>query len=167
MLRLRRWVEDPRVEILLSLLTPFLAYWPPQHLGGSGVLATVCTGLYISWNGFRLISAATRLQGIFFWDFFIYVIEGVVFLLTGLQARALMSGMKGLPLTQLLIHAGVVCGVVILTRFIWMYPATYLPRWLFPAIARRDPSPPGNGRSCSRSRVCAASSRSQPRSPFP
>ena len=142
MLRLRRWVEDPRVEILLSLLTPFLAYWPPQHLGGSGVLATVCTGLYISWNGFRLISAATRLQGIFFWDFFIYVIEGVVFLLTGLQARALMSGMKGLPLTQLLIHAGVVCGVVILTRFIWMYPATYLPRWLFPAIARRDPSPP-------------------------
>jgi monovalent cation/hydrogen antiporter len=50
--------------------------------------------------------------------------------------------MKGLPLTQLLIHAGVVCGVVILTRFIWMYPATYLPRWLFPSIARRDPSPP-------------------------
>lgn len=64
MLRLRRWVHDTRIEITLSILTPFLAYWPPQHLGGSGVLATVTAGLYISWNGLRLISAATRLQGI-------------------------------------------------------------------------------------------------------
>ena len=63
MLRLRRWVREPRVEITLMFLTPFLAYWPPEHLGGSGVLATVTAGLYISWNGLRLISAATRLQG--------------------------------------------------------------------------------------------------------
>ena len=71
MLRLRRWVHNPPVEITLSVLTPFLAYWPPEHLGGSGVLATVTAGLYISWNGLRLISAATRLQGIFFWSFFL------------------------------------------------------------------------------------------------
>ena len=92
MLRLRRWVRDPRIEIMLSVLTPFLAYWPPEHLGGSGVLATVTAGLYISWNGLRLISAATRLQGIFFWDFLIYLIEGMVFLITGLQARTLIAG---------------------------------------------------------------------------
>ncbi len=91
MLRLRRWVHDPRIEITLSILTPFLAYWPPEHLGGSGVLATVTAGLYISWNGLRLISAATRLQGIFFWDFLIYLIEGMVFLITGLQARTLIA----------------------------------------------------------------------------
>jgi NhaP-type Na+/H+ or K+/H+ antiporter len=48
MLRLRRWVDDPRIEITLAVLTPFLAYWPPEHLGGSGVLATVTTGLYSS-----------------------------------------------------------------------------------------------------------------------
>jgi len=66
MLRLRRWVNDPLIEILLSILTPFLAFWPPVHLGGSGVLATVTAGLYVSWNGPRLISAATRLQGVFF-----------------------------------------------------------------------------------------------------
>jgi CPA1 family monovalent cation:H+ antiporter len=82
-LRLRRWVADPSIEITLSFLTPFLVYWPPQHLGGSGVLATVAAGLYVSWEGPRLISAATRLQGIFFWDFFIYLIEGLVFLATG------------------------------------------------------------------------------------
>src|ERR1700734_1621768 len=142
MLHLRRWVREPRIEILLSVLTPYLAYWPPQHLGGSGVLATVTTGLYISWNGLRLISAPTRLQGIFFWYFLIYMINGMVFLLTGLQARTLSAGVKSYPATQLIVSAVVVSAVVIATRFIWMFPATYLPRWLIPAVARKDPSPP-------------------------
>ena len=141
-LRLRRWVHDPRIEITLSILTPFLAYWPPAHLGGSGVLATVTAGLYISWNGLRLISAATRLQGIFFWDFFIYLIEGMVFLITGLQARTLIARIGDHSLSELAISAAVVSAVVIVARFVWMYPATYLPRWLFPPIKRRDPSPP-------------------------
>ena len=95
MLRLRHWVRDPRIEVALSILTPFAAYWPPQHLGGSGVLATVTAGLYISWNGLRLISAATRLQGIFFWDFLMYLTDGFVFLITGLQARTLIAGIHG------------------------------------------------------------------------
>src|SRR5438045_8822423 len=95
MLHLRRWVRDPRIEITLSILTPFLAYWPPEQIGGSGVLATVTTGLYISWNGLKLISAATRLQGVFFWDFVNYLIEGMVFLVTGLQVRSVISGIRG------------------------------------------------------------------------
>jgi monovalent cation/hydrogen antiporter len=142
MLRLRRWVHEPRIEVMLSILTPFVAYLPPQHLGGSGVLATVTTGLYISWNGLRLISAATRLQGIFFWDFFIYLTEGMVFLITGLQARTLIAGIHGASLVDLALSAALVCTVVIVARFVWMFPATYLPRWLIPSIARADPSPP-------------------------
>ncbi len=142
MLRLRRWVRDPQVEITLSILTPFLAYWPPEYLGGSGVLATVAAGLYISWNGLRLISAATRLQGIFFWEFFIYLIEGMVFLITGLQARTLIARIGNQAPSDLLMPALIVSAVVILARFVWIYPATYLPRWLFPRIRRRDPSPP-------------------------
>jgi monovalent cation/hydrogen antiporter len=102
----------------------------------------VTAGLYISWNGLRLISAATRLQGIFFWDFFIYLIEGMVFLITGLQARTLIARIGDQGITGLAISAAVVSAVVITTRFIWMYPATYLPRWLFPPLKRRDPSPP-------------------------
>jgi CPA1 family monovalent cation:H+ antiporter len=127
---------------MLSVLTPFIAYWPPEFLGGSGVLATVTTGLYISWNGLRLISPPTRLQGIFFWDFFIYVIEGMIFLLTGLQAHTLVTGLKSHTLSELVATGAIVSVVVIATRFVWMYPATYLPRWLSPALARRDPSPP-------------------------
>jgi CPA1 family monovalent cation:H+ antiporter len=142
MLRLRRWVDDPQIEILLSILTPFIAYWPPQHLGGSGVLATVVTGLYVSWHGMSVISAATRLQGIFFWDVLVYMVEGSVFLLTGLQARTLATGIANYSLSALVISAAVVSVVVILARFAWMFPATYLPRLLIPRIAREDPSPP-------------------------
>jgi len=142
MLRLRHWVRDPRIEVMLSILTPFAAYWPPQHFGGSGVLATVTAGLYISWNGLRLISAATRLQGIFFWDFLMYLTEGFVFLITGLQARTLIAGIHGDSLPDLAGSAAVVCAVVIVARFVWMFPATYLPRWMVPSIARDDPAPP-------------------------
>jgi CPA1 family monovalent cation:H+ antiporter len=141
-LRLRRWARDPRVELTLSVITPYFAYWPPEHMGGSGVLATVCAGLYISWNGLHLISAATRLQGVFFWGFLIYLVEGLVFLTTGLQAHALMARISQFPLRQLAVAAAVIAAVVIVARFVWVFPAAYLPRWLFPALRRRDPYPP-------------------------
>src|SRR4249919_1677750 len=121
MLRLRRFVGDPRIEITLSLLTPYIAYWPPEWLGGSGVLATVVTGLYISWNGLRLISAATRLQGIFFWDLLIYLLEGLVFLVTGLQAHALAQSLGSYSTRDLVLSALVVCAVIIVARFVWMF----------------------------------------------
>ena len=112
---------------MLSVLTPFITFWPPEHLAGSGVLATVTTGLYISWNGLRLIGADTRLQGIFFWDFFICLTKGMVFLVTGLQARAITAGFTSYSKSELTAAAAIVCAVVIVARFVWMYPATYLP----------------------------------------
>src|SRR4029077_1230159 len=140
-LRLRKWARDPRVEITLSLMTPYVAFWVPEHLGGSGVLATVAAGLFVSWNGPLLIPAATRLQGIFFWDLVIYLLEGFVFLVTGLQARTLLERMAVPSLRDLVLAVLLTVAVVILARFIWVFPATYLPRWLSPSLARRDPSP--------------------------
>ena len=112
-LRLRQWAQNPRVEITLSLMTPYLAYGIPEHLGGSGVLATVAAGLYVSWNGPRLISAATRLQGIFFWDLIIYLIEGFVFLITGLQARTLIEKAHDFPIRELLVAIAITVAIVI------------------------------------------------------
>ncbi|MEA2952841.1 MAG: monovalent cation/hydrogen antiporter [Alphaproteobacteria bacterium] len=141
-LRVRRWASDPRVEITLSLMTPYLAYWVPEHLGGSGVLATIAAGLYVSWKGPLLIPSTTRLQGIFFWDLIIYLIEGFVFLLTGLQARTLFAQTERFQLQDLAASTLVVTAVIIVARFIWVFPAVYLPRWLSASLARRDPSPP-------------------------
>jgi CPA1 family monovalent cation:H+ antiporter len=141
-LRARHYARDPQVEITLSLITPYLAYWVPEHLGGSGVIATVACGLYVSWNGPLWISSATRLQGIFFWDLVIYLIEGLLFLLTGFQMRLLYEKSKAFPLDDILLATALVAGIVIVARFVWVYPATYLPRVLSPALRRRDPSPP-------------------------
>jgi monovalent cation/hydrogen antiporter len=132
-LRLRRWAGDPRVEITLSLLTPYIAFLVPQYLGGSG--------LYVSWNGPLLIPAATRLQGIFFWDLLIYLLEGLLFLVTGMQLRVLIDRSEPMLLHQLALAVPLTVAVVLVTRFIWVYPAAYLPRWLSPSLARRDPVP--------------------------
>jgi monovalent cation/hydrogen antiporter len=140
-LRLRHRARDPQVEITLSLLTPYVAYWIPEHFGGSGVIATVACGLYISWNGPLLISAATRLQGIFFWDLVIYLIEGVLFLLTGFQMRLLFEKSKAFPLHDILSAIALVTVVIIVARFAWVFPATYGAR-LLKRLRERDPAPP-------------------------
>lgn len=140
-LRLRHWARDPQAEITLSLLTPYVAYLTPEHFGGSGVIATVACGLYISWNGPLLISAATRLQGIFFWDLVIYLIEGLLFLITGFQLRALLEKSKGFPFVDFLIATGLVMAVIIIARFVWVYAAIYMPRLLSRALQASDPAP--------------------------
>ena len=140
-LRARHYARDPQIEITLSLITPYLAYWIPEHLGGSGVIATVACGLYISWNGPLLISSATRLQGIFFWDLVIYLVEGLLFLLTGFQMRLLFEKSKAFPLQDILFATALVAIIVILARFAWVYPATYLPRLLSKRVRERDPAP--------------------------
>jgi monovalent cation/hydrogen antiporter len=141
-LRARRLARDPQIEITLSLLTPYISYWIPEHFGGSGVIATVACGLYTSWNGPLLISFATRLQGIFFWDLVIYLIEGLLFLLTGFEMRALFEKSKAFPLGNILIATALVTAIVVIARFVWVYPAIYLPRWLSKSLRKRDPSPP-------------------------
>jgi len=141
-LHLRQWAREPRVEITLSLMTPYVAFWLPAHLGGSGVLATIACGLYVSWNGPLLIPSATRLQGIFFWDLIVYLIEGMVFLLTGLQARILLDETRVFTIRELLIATACAAAIAIAARFIWVFPATYIPRWVSRRLAKRDPSPP-------------------------
>ncbi len=141
-LRLRHWAQNARVEITMSLMTPYLAFWAPEMVGGSGVLATVACGLFVSWNGPLLIPGATRLQGIFFWDLLIYMLEGFIFLLTGLEVRAVLERVQAFPVGEFLIAVLVTLTVLILTRFLWVFPATYLPRWLSPTLARQDPAPP-------------------------
>ena len=141
-LRARHRARDPQVEITLSLITPYIAYWIPEHFGGSGVISTVACGLYMSWNGPLLISSATRLQGIFFWDLVIYLIEGLLFLLTGFQMRSLFEKSKAFPLDDILFATALVAAIVIVARFAWLYPATYLPRIMSKRLRERDPAPP-------------------------
>src|SRR5215831_18498925 len=141
MLHIRHVAADPLAEVLLALATPFLSFWPPHAAGSSGVVACVATGLYVSWNGQHLIRPATRLQGYFIWGLISWSVEALVFLLTGLQARAVISRISGEGWNRALLAGALVSLTVILVRFVWVFPATYLPRWLIPAVGRADPPP--------------------------
>jgi CPA1 family monovalent cation:H+ antiporter len=99
-------------------------------------------GLFASWNGPLLISAATRLQGIFFWDLIVYLLEGMVFLVTGLQLRTLLDRTGAGILRDSILPISLTVLVLVAARFMWIYPAAHIPRWLSPSLARRDPLPP-------------------------
>jgi CPA1 family monovalent cation:H+ antiporter len=88
-----------------------------------------------------LISAATRLQGIFFWGLVIYLIEGLLFLLTGFQMRLLYEHSKAFPLNEILTLTALVTVMIVIARFIWTFPAIYVPR-MIKRVRLRDPSPP-------------------------
>ncbi|MFM2289723.1 MAG: hypothetical protein RL684_2866 [Pseudomonadota bacterium] len=141
MLRLRHVVDDSRAEVLLAIATPFLAFWPPHAAGGSGVIACVAAGLYVSWNGRRLIRPATRLQGYFIWDLIVWAVEALLFLLAGLQAHVVVSSLAGDAWQRALAAAALTSALIIVTRFAWVYLGTYLPYLLVPALRRSGTSP--------------------------
>jgi monovalent cation/hydrogen antiporter len=141
LLRLRHWAREPRIEVMVSLMTPFVAFWLPHALGGSGVLATVVAGLYTGSASAALIRSNTRLQALFFWDIVITVITGMIFLLTGLQARIVAAGLDAASLMRLMAYGLLISAVVIVVRFLWVFPATYLPRWLSRSVEANDPAP--------------------------
>jgi monovalent cation/hydrogen antiporter len=135
-------LADPVLENALWLLVPFVAFLPVERLGGSGVLAVVVAGLYVGHTAPRLSAYATRLQGGAIWRMIDFLLEAIVFALIGLQLRTVVDGLPPTPAGQLVLDVVAVVAAVVLTRVVWMFPATYLPRWLFPRIAARDPAPP-------------------------
>ena len=141
-----RWVQqqldDPPVQITLSLLTPFLAYLPAEHLHVSGVLAVVTAGIYLGWHSPVIVSARYRLQAFAFWEIVVFLLNGFVFIVIGLQLPGILRALLGQAFTRLIVDGLIVSVAVIVARFVWVFPVTYLSRWLFPKVRARDPSPP-------------------------
>jgi CPA1 family monovalent cation:H+ antiporter len=139
--QLRRRTEDALTEIAISLATAYFAYLPAELLGVSGVIAAVAAGVYLGWHAPRLIAPATRLQAFGTWEVLTFVLNGVLFILIGLQLPVVVDGLSGEPAGTVLLYAAAVCAVVIATRFAWVYPATWLPRRLSKRTRSRDPLP--------------------------
>jgi Na+/H+ antiporter len=139
---LRRRLDDPLLENALSLLTPFAAYLPAEQLGASGVLSVVVAGLYLGRRAPSLLSSTTRLQGQALWAMVTFLLEGFVFLMIGLQLPTVVDQLSGRSMGQLAGAAAAVSATVIVVRFAWVFPATYLPRRLSRRLRARDPAPP-------------------------
>jgi CPA1 family monovalent cation:H+ antiporter len=140
--RLLSALDEPPVEVLLTLLIPFVAYLPAESLGVSGVLAVVTAGLIAGWRSPRVMGSNARLLATSTWTMVIFVVNGLAFLLVGLQLRSVARSIESASELELLGAAALVSITVIVVRLAWVYPATYVPRWLVPSISRRDPAPP-------------------------
>jgi CPA1 family monovalent cation:H+ antiporter len=134
-----RRITDPLLDNSVSLLTPFVVYVPAEELHASGVVAVVVTGLYLGHRYPTLMSAGSRLQKYAFWRMVKFLLEGIVFLLVGLQLRTIVSSLDE-DVETVVAATALVLGIVVVARFVWMYPATYLAR-LVPRVRARDPAP--------------------------
>jgi Na+/H+ antiporter len=140
--QLRIRMTEPVLENAFALLLPFAAYVLAESLNSSGVLAVVVLGLYLGHHEAET-SFAVRLQARAVWRMLDFLLESVVFLLIGLQIPPIVrTALRYWGPGQLVAYGAVVIVVVILARFVWIYPTTYLPRWLSRGLRERDPSPP-------------------------
>ncbi|HEX6677294.1 MAG TPA: Na+/H+ antiporter [Actinomycetes bacterium] len=128
--QVRRRIEDPLVEIVLSLATGYVAYLPADRLGASGVLAAVTAGLYVGWHAPELSSVSTRLLGTSFWKVLNYLLNTVLFILVGLQLHTILGGVADRAVPSLLGQAALVSAVVVGVRLAWGFTMPYLVRAL-------------------------------------
>jgi CPA1 family monovalent cation:H+ antiporter len=130
--------HDPRLQTILSLLTPFAAYLAAEAAATSGILAVVAAGLYAGWTDFRLLDAQTRQHAWEVWSMLLYAFNGLVFLMLGLTLAALGHDRLGIPHLQLAGYAFALWAALTLLRLAWVYPAAYLPRWLSTRVRARE-----------------------------
>lgn len=120
--------DSPTTDTALTFLTPFVVYMVAETIHVSGVLAVVTCGLYLSWHSSRIFSQMTRLQAYGSWNTAIFVLNGVVFILIGLQLPGILDNIEGHSLTMLLKYGAIVSLAVIIGRIIWVYPSAFIPR---------------------------------------
>ncbi|MCX3060183.1 Na+/H+ antiporter [Streptomyces beihaiensis] len=135
---LRTHLKEALLQNTLSLLIPFVAYAAAEQVGASGVLAVVTVGLYLGHRAWQ-VDFETRLQEAAVWKVVAFILESSVFALIGLQLRFVLQGLGEYSVGQAVWYGLAVFVLVVAVRFLWTYPATFLPRFLVPGIRAREP----------------------------
>jgi Na+/H+ antiporter len=131
-------IGDPTIQTVISVLTPYAAYLAAEALGLGGILAVVGAGLYAGVDDTRHVDIATRAHAWEVWTMLTYAFNGLVFLLLGVQLHSVIAAIPHASAFGLLLLAVSVAAVVIALRIIWVFPAAYLPLWLFRGIRERE-----------------------------
>jgi NhaP-type Na+/H+ or K+/H+ antiporter len=128
--RVERYLDDGPIEIVLSIMIPYTAYLAAQAVNASGVLAVVACGLYLGRRKSQLFSPSVRLQAHGFWNAFTFAINGLVFVLIGLQLPFVLAGIREYSMRSLILYGGAFSLVVIVLRLAWVYPGAYAGYWI-------------------------------------
>ncbi|MFI2778648.1 Na+/H+ antiporter [Streptomyces sp. ALB3] len=138
---LRTHLKEALLQNTLSLLIPFVAYAAAERVHASGVLAVVVVALYLGHRSWQ-VDFATRLQEAAVWKMVAFVLESAVFALIGLQLPFVLRGLGSYGVAEAFGYAVLVFLAVVVVRFVWVYPASYLPPLLSRRVREREGVPP-------------------------
>lgn len=141
-LQVRKRVHEPAIEGTVALLTPYLAYLPAEWLHCSGVLAAVAAGVYMSRWLPRVLPARARLRDGYVWSTIVFLMNGLIFVLIGLQLPGVVTELSQIPAGRLLWWSAILAGVTIVVRVIWVYGQAGIPRLFSASYRQREPMPP-------------------------
>lgn len=136
-----RLMKDSFSEIAITLLSPYIAWVLAEQAHASGVLACVAGGLYLRQHFSEAVAPTTRIQARAVWDFLVFVLNGVIFILIGLQLGTLRDAIPSGMFVPLILTGALVSVTAIVVRIIWVPLAAWIPRLVSPSLRARDPMP--------------------------
>jgi len=135
----------PAIDAALTVMTPYLLFLAAEQFHYSGVMAVVSGGLFISWRSHEIFKTGnTRMNMLGVWTTLIFVMNALVFVLIGLELPEIIHGLGEYSIWDGIRYGLIISGITIALRFLWIYPAAFVPRWLSSKI-RKDPSPGWKG----------------------
>jgi monovalent cation/hydrogen antiporter len=144
--RIAEWfehkIDDGPIEIVLSILIPYGAYLAAELIHASGVLAVVACGLYLSNKSAQFFSPGVRVQVWAVWDAFTFILNGLVFVLIGLQLPFVLAGIREYSLPQLILYGALFSALVILLRLVWMFPGGKIANLIRRRVLHQDVAQP-------------------------
>ena len=136
--RLQRRLIEPPIEITVSLMAPYVSYLLAEALHVSGPLATVVCGLYLGRNRSEVFTTEARLENSAVWNTLDFILNGLVFILIGLQLPFILHGIRSMGHRELIFDAAVLSVVVIALRLMWMYPGAWIGYFIRARLLRQQ-----------------------------
>jgi len=130
------------IDTVITIISPYIMYITAEHFHFSGVMAVVSGGLFLSYRSHEIFTYNSRIQVYSFWQTLTFLLNGLVFILIGLQLPAVSSGLGKETIGDAVLYAVVISLLTIVIRILWVFPGAYLPRILSKNIRRREKRPP-------------------------
>jgi Na+/H+ antiporter len=135
---IHRRIDDGPIEITLGIIVPYAVYLAAEAIHSSGVLAVVACGLYMSQHSSHFYSPSVRIQAWAVWDSLTFVLNGLVFMLIGLQLPFVLAGIREYSFRELVQYGALFSAILILLRMIWMFPGAYLANFIRTRLLHQD-----------------------------
>lgn len=131
----------PAIDSAITLITPYIMYITAEHFHASGVLSVVTGGLFLSFRSQDFFTYESRLNVLSLWDTLIFLLNGFVFILIGLELPVIVKGLEGYSITEAIWYAIIISLLTIVIRIIWVFPGAFLPRILSKNIRTKEVNP--------------------------